>query len=48
MVVVLTHHASEPYRKRCLAAGADVFLDKGTDFEKIPEILREEVQADCG
>ena len=48
LLVVLTHHASEPYRRRCLAAGADVFLNKGTDFERIPDILRKEVQSDRG
>jgi DNA-binding NarL/FixJ family response regulator len=38
-VIVLTNFAYPQYRKRCLDAGADFFLDKSTDFQKIPEIF---------
>lgn len=38
-VLVLTNFSYPPYRKRCLEAGADFFLDKSTDFQRIPEIL---------
>jgi DNA-binding NarL/FixJ family response regulator len=39
VVIVLTNHASEPYRAKCLAAGANHFLDKSYDFERIPALL---------
>lgn len=45
MTIILTHNASEPYRRRCLEAGADIFLDKATEFEKISEILKDAAQA---
>jgi DNA-binding NarL/FixJ family response regulator len=36
-VVVLTNLA--PYRRACLAAGADVFLDKSRDFDLVAQTL---------
>ncbi len=38
-VIMLTNHSQLQYRQRCLEAGADEFLDKSTEFEKIPEVL---------
>lgn len=38
-VVVLTNHATDANRLRALRAGADIFLDKSTDFEQIPRIF---------
>lgn len=38
-VMVLTNFSYPPYRKRCLEAGADFFLDKSADFQRIPEIF---------
>ncbi len=38
-VIMLTKYAYPQYRERCLALGADFFLDKATDFDRIPEIL---------
>ena len=40
-VLICTNYAYAQYRKECLAAGANFFLDKSCDFEKIPAILRE-------
>ena len=40
-VIVLTNFTYPQYRKRCLDAGADLFLDKSTDFQKLPQILGE-------
>jgi len=40
-VVMLTSYPYPQYRKECLAAGADFFLDKSTEFDKLPEILRQ-------
>lgn len=39
VVVMLTNYPSAPYRKRCLGAGADFFLDKSTEFERLTEIV---------
>ena len=40
VVIMLTNRTSLPYRKRCLAAGADFFLDKSTEFGKVREIIQ--------
>lgn len=41
VVIMLTHRTSLPYRKRCQAAGADFFLDKATEFERLHEIMQD-------
>jgi DNA-binding NarL/FixJ family response regulator len=38
-VIVLTNSASEPVRQACLEAGADYFLDKSNEFERLAGIL---------
>ncbi len=38
IVMVLTNYPYPAYRTRCLAAGADYFLDKSTEFDRIPEL----------
>ena len=38
-VVVLTHSADETTRRVCLRMGAEYFLDKLRDFNKVREIL---------
>lgn len=40
-VLVCTNYPYRNYREECLSAGANFFLDKTTEFEKIPAILRE-------
>lgn len=40
LVIVLTNDAYPPYRKAYLQAGADFFLDKSSEFDQIPELLR--------
>jgi DNA-binding NarL/FixJ family response regulator len=40
-VLICTNYPYAQYRDECLAAGANYFLDKSAEFEKIPEILRE-------
>jgi DNA-binding NarL/FixJ family response regulator len=40
-VLICTNYPYPQYRDECLAAGANFFLDKSVDFEKIPDILRE-------
>ena len=46
-VLVFTNYPQDEYRQRCLTAGAEYFLDKSTEFEKIPSILRELAQKDA-
>src|SRR5512143_480406 len=41
VVVVLTNSTEEPLRRTCEDAGADYFLDKSRDYERIPEIIVE-------
>jgi DNA-binding NarL/FixJ family response regulator len=40
-VLICTNYPYPQYREECVAAGANYFLDKSAEFEKIPEILRE-------
>ncbi len=40
-VIVLSNFATSQYRAACLAAGAEVFLDKSQDFGSVPSILRQ-------
>ena len=40
LVIVLTNDAYPAYRKAYLQAGADFFLDKSSEFDQIPEVLR--------
>ena len=40
-VVICTNYPYPEYREECLTAGANLFLDKSAEFEKIPSILRE-------
>lgn len=40
-VVVLTSFADEEMRSTCLEAGAAEFLDKRTDFERLPAVVTE-------
>jgi len=39
-ILICTNYPYPQYRDECIAAGADYFLDKSSEFEKIPEILR--------
>jgi DNA-binding NarL/FixJ family response regulator len=43
-VLICTNYPYPPYREECLIAGANFFLDKSAEFEKIPAILRELIQ----
>jgi DNA-binding NarL/FixJ family response regulator len=40
-VVICTNYPYPPYREECIAAGANYFLDKSSEFQKIPSIFRE-------
>jgi two-component system OmpR family response regulator len=39
VVIVLTNSTAPPYRRRSTEAGAEFFLDKSTEFGKMPEII---------
>ena len=39
VVIMLTNYPYPQYKKKCLESGANYFLDKSNEFEKIPEIL---------
>ena len=38
-VIVMTNFTAEPYRKAAMAAGAEFFLDKSAEFERVRDIL---------
>jgi len=38
-VAVLTNYATDQHRRACMNAGAEYFLDKSSDFPRIPEIV---------
>jgi len=40
VVLMLTNHASPQYRRKCLEWGADYFLDKSRDLERLLTIFR--------
>jgi DNA-binding NarL/FixJ family response regulator len=44
VIIILTNYPYPQYKKKCMEAGADYFLDKSTDFEKVLEILKELIQ----
>ena len=46
-VVICTNYPYPEYREECLTAGANLFLDKSAEFEKIPSILRELAQKEA-
>jgi len=39
LVIVLTNYPYPHYREKCLAMGADYFIDKSVDFEKVIDVL---------
>ena len=43
-VLICTNFDYPQYREKCMSGGADYFLDKSAEFEKIPVILRQLVK----
>ena len=39
--IMLTNHPDPQYRRICLEAGANYFLDKSSEFEKVMDVLRD-------
>jgi DNA-binding NarL/FixJ family response regulator len=44
-VLICTNFPYPQYREECMAAGANYFLDKSADFDKIPAIFRQLIKA---
>ena len=40
-VLICTNYPYQQYRDECMAAGANYFLDKSAEFDKIPTIFRQ-------
>ena len=40
VVIILTNYPYPQYQKECTEAGADYFLNKSTEFNKIAEVLK--------
>lgn len=40
-VLICTNYPYAQYREECLSAGANYFLDKSAEFQKIPSILHQ-------
>lgn len=40
IVLMVTNQDADYYRHVCLGLGADFFIDKSNEFEKIPEIIQ--------
>ena len=40
-VIVLTNYPFPQYRKKCIELGAEYFLDKSTEFDKLPEVFKQ-------
>lgn len=38
-VIMITNHAFDSYRRKCIELGAEYFLDKSADFEQISSLL---------
>jgi DNA-binding NarL/FixJ family response regulator len=44
IVIIFTNHSESDYRKVCLKASADYFLDKSIEFEKTLDICKNLIQ----
>ena len=40
-VLILTNYPYPQYRRTCMAAGADYFFDKSSEFQKVVEVLKQ-------
>lgn len=40
-VIILTNYPYPQYRKKCLEMGADYFLDKSADFDKLFTVIKQ-------
>lgn len=44
--IMLTNHATQEFRRHCMALGADYFFDKTCEFEMVKEALKQIGQQD--
>ncbi len=44
IVIILSSYTYPQYKEKCIKAGADFFLNKHTDYERIPGLLREFIE----
>ena len=44
-VIMFTNYPFPQYRRKCLAAGADFFFDKASEFDEVPRVLRQLILA---
>ena len=40
LIIILTNHDNQEFRCKCLEAGADFFLKKSTEFERLRDIIQ--------
>ena len=40
IVIMLTNSPTPPYRRKCMMAGADFFLDKSSEFSNVKAIIQ--------
>jgi DNA-binding NarL/FixJ family response regulator len=40
VLIVLSNFFYRSHRRKCLAAGADYFLDKSNEFDRVPQLIR--------
>ena len=40
IVIILTNSPTPPYRRKCMMAGADYFLDKSSEFANVKAIIQ--------
>jgi DNA-binding NarL/FixJ family response regulator len=40
IVIMLTNSTAPPYRRKCMRAGADFFLDKSSEFDHVRAIIQ--------
>ena len=45
LVIVLTNYPYPHYRKKCLAMGADYFIEKSVEFEKVVDVLEASIDS---
>lgn len=44
-VIMFTNYPYSQYRTKCMKSGADYFLDKSGEFNRIPEIITQIIEA---
>lgn len=45
VIIIFTNISATQYRNKCMALGANHYLDKSNDFDRIPDILKSTYQS---